>query len=102
MVKVIRDLQGYAIYFSRSPIPYSKENSATYFKHTGVYGFKKQTLLNLFKLSPSPLERIENLEQLRPIEYGFKIKVIESPYYTIGVDTPEDIKKIEMELKNAN
>ncbi|MEW6456522.1 MAG: 3-deoxy-manno-octulosonate cytidylyltransferase [Acidobacteriota bacterium] len=101
MVKVITDLKGFAIYFSRSPIPYCRQDNRIYFKHIGVYGFKKQILLNLVKLSPSPLERIENLEQLRAIEYGYKIKVIESPYHTIGVDTPEDIEKIEMELKNA-
>ncbi len=94
IVKVVVDKDGFAIYFSRSPIPYSKDNSK-FFRHVGIYGYKKDVLLNLVRLPRSSLEIKENLEQLRAIENGIKIKMIESKKKTKGVDTPEDLMEVE-------
>lgn len=99
VVKVVIDKEGFALYFSRSPIPYSKENGK-FLRHVGLYGYKRDVLLKLVKLPQSNLEIKENLEQLRAIENGIRIKMIESDKKTIGIDTPEDIKKIERFLKN--
>lgn len=99
VVKVVVDKEGFALYFSRSPIPYSKENGK-FFRHVGLYGYKREVLLELVKLPPSNLEIKENLEQLRALENGIRIKMIESNKKTIGIDTPEDLKKIERVLKN--
>jgi 3-deoxy-manno-octulosonate cytidylyltransferase (CMP-KDO synthetase) len=91
-VKVIFDREGYALYFSRSPIPY---NSPQFWIHIGIYGYQREFLLDFAELQPTYLENIENLEQLRALEYGYKIKIIESNYSTVSVDVPEDISKIE-------
>jgi 3-deoxy-manno-octulosonate cytidylyltransferase (CMP-KDO synthetase) len=98
--KVIIDVNGFAIYFSRSPIPYYREiqstndnnnlSSLTYFKHIGIYGYRKEFLLNYSELRESYLERVEKLEQLRAIENGFKICMMETEYDTISIDTYED------------
>lgn len=98
IVKVVLDKDGFAIYFSRSPIPYSK-NSGKFFRHVGIYGYKKNTLLQLLSLPQSSLEIREGLEQLRAIENGIKIKMIESNGITLGVDTLEDLKEVEKILK---
>lgn len=98
IVKVVLDKDGFAIYFSRSPIPYSK-NSGKFFRHVGIYGYKKNTLLQLISLPQSSLEIREGLEQLRAIENGIKIKMIESNGITLGVDTLEDLKEVEKILK---
>ncbi len=94
IVKVVLDKDSFAIYFSRSPIPYSKD-SGKFFRHIGIYGYKKDTLLKLISLPQSNLEIREGLEQLRAIENGIKIKMIKSDKKTMGVDTPEDLEKIE-------
>jgi 3-deoxy-manno-octulosonate cytidylyltransferase (CMP-KDO synthetase) len=101
--KVVVDLSGNAIYFSRSVIPYLRgeqpENWAskhTYFKHLGIYGYKKDILLKLTKLSPGPLEIAESLEQNRWLENGFRIKTAVTNWESIGIDTPEDIEKARM------
>ena len=93
VVKVVIDKQGFALYFSRSPIPYLKDNFVSY-KHIGVYGYRKDFLLTFVQLPRSPLEKIENLEQLRVLENGYKIKMIETDYELIEVDTKEDLRNI--------
>lgn len=99
VVKVVVDRDGFALYFSRSPIPYSREKNK-FFRHVGLYGYKRDVLLELVKLPQSPLEIKENLEQLRALENGIKIKMIESNKKTVGIDTPEDLIKIERLLNN--
>ncbi len=96
-VKVIIDKNGFALYFSRAPIPY--QASDYFLQHLGIYGFQKNFLLQIIHLPPSRLEKTENLEQLRILENGYKIKVIETPHPTLSVDSPEDIIKVEEYLK---
>lgn len=96
-VKMVCDKEGYALYFSRSPIPFNA--SDYFFQHIGMYGYQKQFLIRLVKLNPSRLEKVENLEQLRALEYGYKIKSMESSFRTIGVDTPEDLVRVENFIK---
>lgn len=98
IVKVVLDKDSFAIYFSRSPIPYSK-NSGKFFRHVGIYGYKKDTLLQLISLPQSSLEIKEGLEQLRALENGIKIKMIESNGVTLGIDTLDDLKEVERILK---
>lgn len=101
IVKVVFDKERYALYFSRSPIPYQRNNYKVY-KHIGLYGYRKDFLKYFTKLSPSPLELSEGLEQLRVLENGFKIKIIVTEIDTIGVDTPEDIERVENWIKNLS
>lgn len=102
IAKVLTDTEDNAIYFSRSIIPYKVNNDeeVRYYKHIGVYGYTKEFLREFISLPPSNLEIAEKLEQLRAIENGYKIKVIETKYDSIGVDLPEHIKVIETKLKN--
>lgn len=105
--KVVVDNSFYAIYFSRSPIPFYRDatnqrewiNNFNYFQHIGLYIYRQEFLVEFVKLPPSKLERAEQLEQLRILENGFKIKVVETESESINVDVPEDIKKVEMYLK---
>ncbi len=101
-VKVITDNQGFALYFSRSVIPYPRETlvKAEYFKHIGVYAFRKNALLNFAKLEMQPLEIAEKIECIRYLEYGMKIKMIETDFVGIGIDVPEDLEKARSILKN--
>jgi len=94
-VKVISDFQDFALYFSRSPIPYARETNflPKYFRHIGIYAFRKSALLNFSKLTMRQNETAEKLEQLRYLEYGMKIKVIETESIGVGIDTPEDLIK---------
>ena len=103
-VKVITDQQGFALYFSRSVIPYPRETSikAEYYKHIGVYAFRKKALLNFAKLKMQPLEIAENIECIRYLEYGMKIKMIETDFVGVGIDVPEDLEKARLILKNKN
>ncbi len=94
VVKVVTDKQGFALYFSRSPIPYAKNGFVSY-KHIGAYGYRKNFLLTFVQLPRSPLEKIENLEQLRILENGYKIKMVETDHDMIEVDTEEDLKMIK-------
>lgn len=96
------DLQGNAVYFSRNPIPYNRDNIAgvRYFKHIGMYGYRKDFLEQYVHMPKSPLECAESLEQLRVLENGYKIAIAETQYDSIGVDLPEHIKQIEEILKN--
>jgi len=131
VVKVVFDSEGFAWYFSRAPIPYhrdewkdplvmryevrganekeNKPSSANHsspvtrhcFKHIGIYSYRRDILLKLSSLPQSRLEAIEKLEQLRAIENGFRIKVSETSYETIGVDTPEDLERVEQCLNSS-
>ena len=94
-VKVVTDKNGYALYFSRSIIPFQrdKELNAEYFLHVGVYAYKKQALLNFAKWPQSVLEKTEKLEQLRYSENGVRIKMAETDYISIAIDTPADLEK---------
>ncbi len=96
-VKVVTDKDGKALYFSRSPIPYHRDQtqSATYFKHLGVYAYTRSALDRFHRLPPSRLEQAEKLEQLRFLEQGIPIRVAETAYDTIGVDTEDDLRRVE-------
>ncbi|MDD4980298.1 MAG: 3-deoxy-manno-octulosonate cytidylyltransferase [Candidatus Omnitrophica bacterium] len=103
VVKVVVDKNNFALYFSRSVIPYlaqgSEAASPVYYKHIGLYGYTKDFLFTYKNLPVSNLEKIERLEQLRVLEEGFRIKVIETKYETIGVDTPQDLEKVREYLQ---
>lgn len=94
-VKVITDKDGFALYFSRSVIPFSRETcvQAEYFKHIGVYAFRKEALLNFARLEMQPLEIAEKIECIRYLEYGMKIKMIETDFVGVGIDIPADLVK---------
>lgn len=95
VVKVVFDRFGHAIYFSRSPIPYDRGGGGVYFKHIGLYVYRRDFLLEYSNLPIGPLEQAEKLEQLRALENGYKIKVAETEYESFGVDTPEDLARVE-------
>ena len=99
-VKVIVDQIGMALYFSRSVIPYPREQNVgvRYFQHIGIYAFRKQALLDFYHLPMKSLEASEKLEQLRYLEYGKKIKMVETNHVGIGIDTPEDLEKAKLLL----
>ena len=105
VVKVVVDKNNFALYFSRAAIPYSAHNSEEkppfYYKHIGLYGYTKDFLFTYKNLPVSNLEKIERLEQLRVLEEGFRIKVIETKFDTVGVDTPEDLEKVKLYLKTG-
>ncbi len=92
-VKVITDVKNYAIYFSRSKIPYDREEHNAYYGHLGIYGFTKKSLQEFCSLPSSPLENIEKLEQLRAIYHGKKIAMIEVQSKSFGIDTKEDLQR---------
>jgi 3-deoxy-manno-octulosonate cytidylyltransferase (CMP-KDO synthetase) len=96
VVKVVTDAQGDALYFSRCPIPFTRETSEqpVHFKHIGLYVYRRDFLLSFPDLPVGPLERAERLEQLRALENGYKIRVVETEYESLGVDTPEDWKQV--------
>lgn len=96
VVKVVTDAEGSAIYFSRYPIPFvrTEGDTAARFKHIGLYVYRRDFLLAYSDLPIGPLERAERLEQLRALENGFKIRVVETDYDSFGVDTPEDWEKV--------
>lgn len=94
-VKVITDKNDYALYFSRSVIPYPRnKNKELYFKHIGIYGYSREFILEYSKMQTTPLEESESLEQLRVLENGYKIKVLETKHQIIGVDTEEELNKV--------
>ena len=101
VVKVVVDKNGYALYFSRYSIPYNRtgetdeDKRPSYFKHIGLYAFTKDFLFTFRNLPKSSLEKAEKLEQLRVLEYGYKIKTVETKFDTVGVDRPEDLKRAE-------
>jgi len=107
VVKVVKDEMGYALYFSRAPIPYYRddwkdlgsisfvENHTVVFKHIGIYGFRKDDLIKFTSMKTSRLEDIEKLEQLRALAAGMKIKIKETEFDTYGIDTIDDLRKAE-------
>jgi 3-deoxy-manno-octulosonate cytidylyltransferase (CMP-KDO synthetase) len=106
VVKVVTDKEGYALYFSRSPIPFCRDDSAggkmgferssgLCKKHIGLYVFRRDFLEKYIELPMTPLERAESLEQLRVLESGYRIKVINTEYDVVGIDTPEDLERLE-------
>ncbi|MGI8891720.1 MAG: 3-deoxy-manno-octulosonate cytidylyltransferase [Chthoniobacterales bacterium] len=99
-VKAVLDRKGRALYFSRSLIPYPREDSQAirYYRHQGIYGYRRDVLLRLVRWPPGPLERAEALEQLRALENGVNIHVVVTESGSPGVDTPEDVPAIERQL----
>jgi len=101
VVKAVVDKNGYALYFSRYAIPYNRtgeldeKKRPVYYKHIGLYAFTKDFLFTFRNLPKSSLENAEKLEQLRVLEYGYKIKTVETKFDTVGVDTPEDLRRAE-------
>ncbi len=98
VVKVVVDRSGFAMYFSRSSIPYMKStgwrSDALNYRHVGLYVYRKHTLLSFAQTPPAPFETLEGLEQLRFLESGYRMKVVETTYESVGVDTPEDLEKV--------
>lgn len=94
-VKVVVDQSGFALYFSRSVIPYPRDGHAgvRYFQHIGVYAFRKQAIMDFATLPMMALEKSEKLEQLRYLEFGRRIRMVETTHASIGIDTPEDLEK---------
>ncbi|MCD5397340.1 3-deoxy-manno-octulosonate cytidylyltransferase [candidate division NPL-UPA2 bacterium] len=108
IVKVALDREGFALYFSRLPIPYLRDKTPSsqlltfsYYKHIGPYAYRKSFLLKLAKMSPTPLEKSEKLEQLRVLENSYRIKMVKTGYDCPEVDTPEDLKKVKALKKIA-
>jgi 3-deoxy-manno-octulosonate cytidylyltransferase (CMP-KDO synthetase) len=102
-VKVVVDQNGFALYFSRSVIPYPRETNVgvRYMQHIGIYAFRKQALLDFYSLPMKSLEASEKLEQLRYLEFGKRIKMIETTHVGIGIDTLEDLEKARKMLKSV-
>ncbi|WP_224483196.1 3-deoxy-manno-octulosonate cytidylyltransferase [Robertkochia aurantiaca] len=100
-VKVIVDHRSFALYFSRSPIPYprAKEVGAVYYKHKGIYAFRKEAIVDFKKLKMQPLEATEKIEAIRYLEYGRKIKMVVTTSEGIEIDTPEDLEKAKKQWK---
>lgn len=94
VVKVVTNLAGDAIYFSRCAIPFPREGRGVHYKHLGLYVYRRDFLLAYSGLPVGPLERMERLEQLRAIENGYRIRVVETEYESLGVDTPEDLERV--------
>lgn len=96
LVKCVVDNSGYALYFSRSKIPYERnKNVATFYGHLGIYGYKRDALMKMTSLPQTPLEKTESLEQLRAIENGMKIKTSVVDFVPVGIDTAEDLEKFK-------
>lgn len=102
VVKVVTDREGYALYFSRSTIPYNQKQANDYYKHIGLYVYSKDFLLQFSNMKPTSLEKTESLEQLRALQNGYKIKVVETNFNTIGVDRPDDIERVEEIISTGN
>ena len=97
VTKVVVDRGGFAMYFSRAPIPHVRDPRGGWpplYRHIGLYAYRRSALLVLASLEPTPLERAESLEQLRALEHGIRIKAVESAYEAFGVDTPEDLAQV--------
>ena len=95
VVKVVTDPEGYALYFSRHPIPFPRGGDAPCFKHLGFYAYRRRALQAFHRLAPTPLEQVEKLEQLRFLENRIPIYVADTEYDAIGVDTEEDLRRVE-------
>ena len=102
VVKAVMDVHSDALYFSRADVPFSRAGAKVHrWAHLGLYGYRRATLLRLATLAPSPLERIESLEQLRALENGIRIRCVPTAYASIGVDTPEDLERAEALLRDG-
>ena len=107
VVKVVADFEGNALYFSRAPIPWVRDladaeaGTLRHFKHLGIYVFRRDALLEFPTLPPGELEHIEKLEQLRLLENGIPIRVVETEYDSVSVDTPEDVTRVEEILRST-
>jgi 3-deoxy-manno-octulosonate cytidylyltransferase (CMP-KDO synthetase) len=104
VVKVVVDRHDSALYFSRAPIPFSRDRPAAGggpWRHVGLYAYRRSFLPRFAALPPSPLEQTERLEQLRALEHGVRIKVVETPHFSIGVDTPADLAKVDALLASG-
>ena len=102
VVKVVTDHSGFALYFSRSPLPYNRTGAeVTYYKHVGLYAYRQAFLLQYASMERTPLETAESLEQLRALENGYGIKVVETNYQTIGVDSPADLERVKRLLEEV-
>lgn len=115
VVKVVFDKEGFALYFSRSPIPFHRDewkisdltnkidynSRSSVYKHIGIYSYRREVLVALAKMQPSRLEQIEKLEQLRALENGMKIRIKETLFETYGVDTPEDLERVKKCLSTS-
>lgn len=104
VVKVVTTLAGDAIYFSRCPIPYHRDSNGdpgSYFKHVGLYVYRREFLLRYSDLQIGPLESAERLEQLRALENGYRIRLVETDYESLGVDTPEDLERLNRLFANV-
>ena len=99
-VKVVMDKAGYALYFSRSRLPFDRTPGARVFKHIGIYAYRRDFLLRYAKMEPTELEKSESLEQLRALENGCRIKVIKTDWKFVGVDTEEDLEKVNEIYRN--
>lgn len=96
LVKCVRDINGFALYFSRSKIPYERNTGiATFYGHLGIYGYKRKALEAMTTLAQTPLEKTESLEQLRALENGMKIKTSVVDFVPVGIDTREDLEKFK-------
>jgi 3-deoxy-manno-octulosonate cytidylyltransferase (CMP-KDO synthetase) len=106
VAKVVRDFDSNALYFSRAPIPWVRDTGASvvarHWKHLGLYGFRRDTLLEFPTLPPGDLERLEQLEQLRWLENGFRIHVVETDYDAVSVDVPADVARVEQFLRERS
>jgi 3-deoxy-manno-octulosonate cytidylyltransferase (CMP-KDO synthetase) len=100
-VKVVVDLAGRALYFSRFPIPFLRDKATRILRHQGIYGFRRRALLQFVNWKPTPLERAESLEQLRALENGVKVHVLVTKHGSPGVDTPADAKALEQKVVRA-
>ena len=103
-VKVIVDQRNFALYFSRSPIPYQRDTTVQtkYYKHKGVYAFRKEALLDFTKLPMKMLEVSEKIECIRYLEFGKKIKMVETDVQGVEIDTPEDLQRAKNLLRENN
>jgi 3-deoxy-manno-octulosonate cytidylyltransferase (CMP-KDO synthetase) len=105
IVKVVRDFESNALYFSRAPVPWVRDTAETvtarHWKHLGLYSFRRDALLEFPTLPPGELEHLEQLEQLRWLENGFRIRVVETDYDAVSVDVPADVARVEKLLASA-
>lgn len=103
VVKVVVDLSGRALYFSRAAVPFVRDGRRAHsaWRHVGIYAYRREALLQLAALPPTPLEQSESLEQLRALEHGFVIQTAETSHDTIGVDTPEDLERVRQRVNTG-
>jgi len=106
ITKVVRDFEGNALYFSHAPIPWVRDRgeavNAQHWKHIGLYAFRRDALLEFPTLPPGELERLEQLEQLRWLENGYRIRIVETGYDAVSVDVPSDVERVEKLLRGSS